>query len=141
MSASPKITVNVGAGYIEHKGEQYLIRATGLVRTLEDIQNIIVGSHDGVPTYVKDVATVGLGKELRTGAATENGKEAVVGTAIMLFDENSRTVSRAVDAKMQTINKTLPPNVQARTLYDRTYLGRRHAAHRGEETSSKGPFW
>ncbi len=114
--------VNVGAGYIEHKGEQYLIRATGLVRTLEDIQNIIIGSHDGVPIYVKDVATVGLGKELRTGAATENGKEAVVGTAIMLVDENSRTVSRAVDAKMQTINKTLPPNVQARTLYDRTYL-------------------
>lgn len=114
--------VNVGAGYIEHKGEQYLIRATGLVRTLEDIQSIIIGSHDGVPTYVKDVATVGLGKELRTGAATENGAEAVVGTAIMLFGENSRTVLRAVDAKMQTINKTLPANVQARTLYDRTYL-------------------
>lgn len=114
--------VNVGAGYIEHKGEQYLIRATGLVRTLEDMQNIIIGSHDGVPIYVKDVAAVGLGKELRTGAATENGKEAVVGTAIMLVDENSRTVSRAVDAKMQTINKTLPANVQARTLYDRTYL-------------------
>ena len=114
--------VNVGAGYIEHQGEQYLIRATGLVRTLEDIQNIIIGSHDGVPTYVKDVATVGLGKELRTGAATENGAEAVVGTAIMLFGENSRTVSRVVDAKMQTINKTLPPNVQVRTLYDRTYL-------------------
>jgi cobalt-zinc-cadmium resistance protein CzcA len=114
--------VNVGAGYIEHKGEQYLIRATGLVRTLEDIQNIILGSHDGVPIYVKDVAAVGLGKELRTGAATENGKEAVVGTAIMLFDENSRTVAQAVDAKMQAINKTLPPNVQARTLYDRTYL-------------------
>jgi cobalt-zinc-cadmium resistance protein CzcA len=114
--------VNVGAGYIEHKGEQYLIRATGLVRTLEDIQNIVIGSHDGVPTYVKDVATVGLGKELRTGAATENGAEAVVGTAIMLLGENSRTVSRAVDAKMQAINKTLPPNVQVRTLYDRTYL-------------------
>ncbi|MGE0683335.1 MAG: efflux RND transporter permease subunit [Candidatus Binatia bacterium] len=114
--------VNVGAGYIEHKGEQYLIRATGLVRTLEDMQNIIIGSHDGVPIYVKDVATVGLGKELRTGAATENGKEAVIGTAIMLVDENSRTVSRAVDAKMQAINKTLPPNAQARTLYDRTYL-------------------
>ncbi|MGE0682505.1 MAG: efflux RND transporter permease subunit [Candidatus Binatia bacterium] len=114
--------VNVGAGYIEHKGEQYLIRATGLVRTLEDMQNIIIGPRDGVPIYVKDVATVGLGKELRTGAATENGKEAVVGTAIMLFDENSRTVSRAVDVKMQAINKTLPANVQARTLYDRTYL-------------------
>jgi cobalt-zinc-cadmium resistance protein CzcA len=114
--------VNVGAGYIEHKGEQYLIRATGLVRTVEDIQNIVIGSHDGVPIYVKDVAAVGLGKELRTGAATENGKEAVIGTAIMLFDGNSRTVSRAVDAKIQTMNKTLPTNVQARTLYDRTYL-------------------
>jgi heavy metal efflux system protein len=113
---------NVGAGYIEHKGEQYLIRATGLVRSIEDIQNIVVGSRDGVPIYVKDVATVDLGKELRTGAATENGHESVIGTAIMLFGENSRTVSRAVDAKMQQVNKTLPPNVHARTLYDRTYL-------------------
>jgi heavy metal efflux system protein len=113
---------NVGAGYIEHKGEQYLIRATGLVQSIEDIQNIIVGSRDGVPIYVKDVAAVELGKELRTGAATANGHEAVIGTAIMLFGENSRTVSRAVDAKMQQMNKTLPPNVHARTLYDRTYL-------------------
>jgi cobalt-zinc-cadmium resistance protein CzcA len=114
--------LNVGAGYIEHKGEQYLIRATGLVRTVEDIQNIMIGSRDGIPIYVKDVATVGLGKELRTGAATENGQEAVIGTAIMLFGANSRTVANAVDAKMESTNKTLPPNVQARTLYDRTYL-------------------
>ncbi len=111
---------NVGAGYIEHKGEQYLNRATGLVRSIEDIQNIIVGSRDGVPICVKDVASVELGKKLRTGTATGNGQETVIGTAIMLFGENSRTVSRAVDAKLQQMNKTLPPNVHARTLYDRT---------------------
>ncbi|MEK7756264.1 MAG: efflux RND transporter permease subunit, partial [Planctomycetota bacterium] len=113
---------SVGGGYIEHFDEQYLIRSTGLVKKIEDIESIVLGSHDGVPLYVRDVATVQLGKELRTGAATLNGEEAVIGTAIMLLGENSRTVSRAVDERMQKINKTLPPNVTARTLYDRTYL-------------------
>ena len=113
---------SVGGGYIEHFDEQYLIRSTGLVKKMEDIETIVLGSHDGVPIYVRDVATVQLGKELRTGAATLNGEETVIGTAIMLLGENSRTVSRAVDERMQKINKTLPPNVTARTLYDRTYL-------------------
>src|SRR3990172_2265784 len=113
---------SVGGGYIEHFDEQYLIRSTGLVKKIEDIESIVLGSHDGVPIYVRDVATVQLGKELRTGAATLNGEETVIGTAIMLLGENSRTVSRAVDERMQKINKTLPPNVTARTLYDRTYL-------------------
>ena len=113
---------SVGGGYIEHFDEQYLIRSTGLVKKIEDIESIVLGSHDGVPIYVRDVATVQLGKELRTGAATLNGEETVIGTAIMLLGENSRTVSRAVDERMEKINKTLPPNVTARTLYDRTYL-------------------
>jgi len=113
---------NAGGGYIEHEGEQYLIRSTGLVQAVEDIENIVVGSHDGVPVYVKHVAAVGLGKELRTGAGTVNGQEAVIGTAIMLVGENSRTVSHAVHRRLQEINRTLPQNVVARTLYDRTYL-------------------
>ncbi len=113
---------NVGGGYIEHFDEQYLIRSTGLVKNIEDIENIILGSHDGVPVFVKDVATVHLGKELRTGAGTVNGQEAVIGTAIMLIGENSRTVSHAVDGALQKVDKTLPPNVAAKTLYNRTYL-------------------
>jgi cobalt-zinc-cadmium resistance protein CzcA len=113
---------NAGGGYIEHFDEQYLVRATGLVHTLSDIENIVLGSRDGAPLRVRDVATVGVGKELRTGAGTDRGREAVIGTAIMLLGENSRTVSHRVAAKMEEVNRTLPEGVRARTLYDRTYL-------------------
>ncbi len=113
---------NAGGGYIEHKGEQYLIRATGLVQSERDIGEIIVGNRQGTPVRIRDVAEVGSGKELRTGAATEDGREAVIGTAIMLVDENSRAVSQRVDAKMKTVNKSLPAGVKAKTIYDRTYL-------------------
>jgi cobalt-zinc-cadmium resistance protein CzcA len=113
---------NVGGGYIEHSGEQYTIRSTGLIRTLEDIANIKLGTHDGVPFFVKDVAQVALGRELRTGAGTANGCEAVLGTAILLYGENSRVVSRRVDQKIAEVGKALPQNVKITTLYDRTYL-------------------
>ena len=113
---------NAGGGYIEHKGEQYLIRATGLVRGEDDIRNILLGQHDGVPIRVRDVADVGTGRELRTGAATEDGREVVIGTAIMLVGGNSRDVSQRVDARMKTVNKSLPDGVVAKTVYDRTYL-------------------
>ena len=113
---------NVGAGYIEKRGEQYLIRAPGQVKTLEDISNVIVSSVGGVPIRVRDVAEVGLGRELRTGAATANGREVVLGTAFMLIGQNSRTVSQAVDKKMVEINRSLPEGVHAVTVYDRTVL-------------------
>lgn len=113
---------NVGAGYIEKRGEQYLIRAPGQVKTLEDISNVIVSSVGGVPIRVRDVAEVGLGRELRTGAATANGREVVLGTAFMLIGQNSRTVSQAVDKKMKEINRSLPEGVHAVTVYDRTVL-------------------
>jgi len=113
---------NVGAGYIEHKGEQYLIRVPGLSQGEEDIRNIIVGEFDGTPVRIRDVAEVGFGEELRTGAATENGKEAVLGTVFMLMGENSRTVAQRVDVKMGEINKSLPEGIVARTVYDRTHL-------------------
>ena len=100
----------------------YLIRATGLIHSPEDIENIILKSADGVPVYIRDVATVQVGKELRTGAATAEGREVVIGTAMMLIGANSRTVSQAVDERMKQINKTLPQNVIAKTLYNRTYL-------------------
>ncbi|QYY26872.1 CusA/CzcA family heavy metal efflux RND transporter [Diaphorobacter sp. MNS-0] len=113
---------NVGAGYIEKRGEQYLIRAPGQVKTLEDIGNVILSSAGGVPIRVRDVADVGMGRELRTGAATDNGREVVLGTVFMLIGQNSRTVSQAVDKKMVEINRSLPEGVHAVTVYDRTVL-------------------
>ncbi len=114
--------VGAGAGYIEKRGEQYLIRAPGQVKSVEDIGNVILGNAGGVPLRVQDVAEVGIGQELRTGAATDNGREVVLGTVFMLIGENSRTVSQAVDKKMQEVNRTLPAGVKAVTVYDRTVL-------------------
>lgn len=113
---------NVGAGYIEKRGEQYLVRAPGQVRTLEDIRNVVIKNSGGIPVRVRDVAEVDIGRELRTGAATANGKEVVLGTVFMLMGQNSRTVSQAVDLKMKEINRNLPEGVQAVTVYDRTIL-------------------
>ncbi|MFO0794257.1 MAG: CusA/CzcA family heavy metal efflux RND transporter [Candidatus Brocadiaceae bacterium] len=122
LQALARNNANVGAGYIEHSGEQYLIRAAGQVVDIDDIRQIIIGNYKGVPIYIKDVAEVLLGKELRTGAATENGKEVVLGTVFMLMGENSRTVSRKVADKMVDVNRTLPAGVVAKTVYDRTTL-------------------
>ncbi|RYP59230.1 hypothetical protein DL771_010956 [Monosporascus sp. 5C6A] len=122
MTALDRNNGNVGAGYIEKRGEQYLVRAPGQVKTLEDIGNVILSSAGGVPIRVRDVADVGLGRELRTGAATDNGREVVLGTVFMLIGQNSRTVSQAVDKKMVEINRSLPEGVHAVTVYDRTVL-------------------
>ncbi len=122
VAALENNNANVGAGYIEKRGEQYLIRAPGQLGGLEDLRNVVLGSADGVPVRVRDVAEVDFGRELRTGAATENGREVVLGTVFMLLGENSRTVSRAVDAKMADINRNLPAGVEAITVYDRTVL-------------------
>jgi cobalt-zinc-cadmium resistance protein CzcA len=122
MEALARNNQNVGAGYIERRGEQYLIRVPGQVRAMEEVRSIVVGSHDGTPIRVGDVAEIALGEELRTGAATLDGKETVLGTAFMLIGENSRVVSQRVDAKVREINRTLPDGVTARTMYDRTEL-------------------
>lgn len=122
VNALERNNANVGAGYIEKRGEQYLIRAPGQVRGIEDIREVIVGTAQGQPIRIKDVAEVGLGRELRTGAATDNGREVVLGTVFMLIGQNSRTVSQAVDKKMLEINRSLPEGVHAVTVYDRTTL-------------------
>ena len=113
---------NVGAGYIEKRGEQYLIRAPGQVTDLNDISNIVIGTKQSIPVRIKDVAEVMLGSQLRTGAATENSREIVLGTVFMLIGENSRSVAEAVDKKMEEIRRTLPEGVVAATVYDRTVL-------------------
>jgi heavy metal efflux system protein len=122
VEALQKNNANVGAGYIEKNGEQYLIRAPGQLSGFRDIENVIVADRNGLPITVKDVADVGLGKQLRTGAATRDGEEVVLGTAVMLVGENSRTVSEAVAAKLAEINKTLPKGITADTVYNRTVL-------------------
>src|SRR5690606_13825005 len=108
VTALERNNANVGAGYIERRGEQYLIRAPGQVQGMADIGSIVVKQAQGVSVRIRDVAEVVLGKELRTGAATEDGREVVLGTVFMLIGENSRDVSKAVDVRLQQVNKTLP---------------------------------
>jgi heavy metal efflux system protein len=122
IDALERNNTNIGAGYIEKSGEQYLIRAPGQVEQLDDIKRLIVGNHQGTPIYLSSVADVIYGNELRTGAATEDGKEVVLGTVFMLMGENSRIVAQRVAAKMEEVNRTLPPGVVAKTVYDRTTL-------------------
>jgi cobalt-zinc-cadmium resistance protein CzcA len=120
--AIDKNNANVGAGYIEKNGEQYLIRSPGQAKSLADIQSIVLYTRGGLPLRIGDVADVEEGKDLRTGAATENGEEAVLGTAFMLIGENSRVVAKRVDEKIREINRTLPAGVVGMTVYDRSKL-------------------
>ncbi len=111
-----------GANYIEQNGEGYVVRAAGRVENLEDIEQIVVSTRGGVPVRVRDLAEVVIGKELRTGSASVNGREVVLGTALMLIGGNSRTVAAAADARIKEISKTLPPGIFARTVLNRTQL-------------------
>ncbi|SDJ49580.1 CusA/CzcA family heavy metal efflux RND transporter [Pseudomonas abietaniphila] len=122
VAALERNNANVGAGYIERGGEQLLIRAPGQLGTIKDIANIVIANVQGTPIRVSSVADVDIGQELRSGAATENGREVVLGTVFMLIGENSRTVSQAVAAKLADINRSLPEGVHAVTVYDRTNL-------------------
>jgi len=122
VTALERNNANVGAGYIERSGEQLLIRAPGQVASIEDIANIVITSADGTPIRVRNVAQVEIGRELRSGAATENGREVVLGTVFMLIGENSRSVSQAVASRLEQINRSLPAGVVAVTVYDRTDL-------------------
>ncbi|MCG3127443.1 MAG: Cobalt-zinc-cadmium resistance protein CzcA [Phycisphaerae bacterium] len=125
IEALERNNVSTGAGYIEHKGEAYVVRATGRIERVEQIESIVVGTRNGVPIYVRDIVApggVGVGRELRTGSASEDGEEVVVATAIMLLGANSRTVAAAVDEKMAEIQRTLPPGVRAKTVLNRTKL-------------------
>lgn len=122
VSALENNNANIGAGYIEKSGEQYLIRVPGQVSNMHDIGNIVVDSQSAAPIRVSDVAEVKIGSESRSGAATENGQEVVLGTVFMLQGENSRAVSAAVEKKLTEINQTLPLGIVAATVYNRTIL-------------------
>ena len=122
ITALERNNLNVGAGYIEKSGEQHLVRVPGQVVKLDEIGEIILSSRQGVPIRIKNVADVLLGKELRNGAATQNGEEVVLGTAHMLIGENSRTVALAAAEKLTEINLSLPEGVVATPVYNRTTL-------------------
>ena len=113
---------NRGAGYLEQSGQQLLVRTPGQLTGIGDIENVIVSNSKGVAVRVGDIAQVAIGKELRTGAATQNGRETVLGTAMMLMGENSRAVARALAHKLEDINRSLPEGVSAVAVYDRTQL-------------------
>ncbi|WP_405602035.1 MULTISPECIES: efflux RND transporter permease subunit [unclassified Pseudoalteromonas] len=113
---------NRGAGYIERFDGQYLVRSPGQLKTIDDIANTVIAKRDDAPVRIKDVANVLLGKELRTGAATYNGEETVLGTAMMLIGENSRVVAKAMADKLIDVQKSLPAGVIVEAVYDRTNL-------------------
>ncbi len=114
--------LNRGAGYLVDNGEVYYVRSTGRLESMEQIADVVVSTRGGVPVRVKDIAEVRVGPELRTGSASENGEEAVIGTALMRIGENSRSVSALVHAKMNEISRTLPPGVEVKTVLNRTLL-------------------
>ncbi|MEG7359016.1 CusA/CzcA family heavy metal efflux RND transporter [Pseudomonas citronellolis] len=122
LAALERNNGNVGAGYIERNGEQLLVRAPGQLSGLEDIGNVLVANLEGTPIRVRDVAQVQIGRELRSGAATENGREVVLGTVFMLIGENSRSVAAAVAERLEQVNRSLPAGVRAVPVYDRTQL-------------------
>ncbi len=130
FSLSPKDIVraieknnrNQSAGYIETQGQQLLIRSTGQLLSATEIENITIQNKFNTPIQIKDVAEIGIGKELRTGAATQNGEETVMGTAMMLMGSNSRTVAREVAQKLKEIQPLLPKGVVVEAVYDRTSL-------------------
>lgn len=113
---------SVGAGFIEQQGEQLLIRVPAQVESTFELEDIVVGVHEATPIRVKDVANVEIGSQLRSGAATENGREVVLGTVFMLVGENGREVSKRVKEKLDSIAPSLPQGVVVRSVYDRSNL-------------------
>ena len=113
---------NRGAGFIEYNGAQWLIRIPGRAEEPQDLAEVVISENNGVPVRIADVATVGVGQELRAGAATQNGREVVMSTVFMLIGENSRAVASAVAARLEEIKPSLPPGIVATAVYDRTKL-------------------
>lgn len=113
---------NRGAGFIEENGQQLTVRVPGMLTSIQDIQNVTVATKNGLPIRVADVASVSIGHDLRTGGATYNGRETVLGIAMMMMGENSKTIAKAIDQKVQEIQKSLPQGIVIETVYDRSSL-------------------
>lgn len=113
---------NRGAGFIEENGQQLTVRVPGMLTSIQDIQNVTVATKNGLPIRVADVASVSIGHDLRTGGATYNGQETVLGIAMMMMGENSKTIAKAIDQKVQEIQRSLPQGIVIETVYDRSSL-------------------
>lgn len=122
IGALERNNANRGAGFIEHNGAQWLMRVPGQINDVDELGAIVVKSTDGIPIRVRDVASVGVGRELRSGAATQDGHEVVMSTVFMLIGENSRKVANAVAERLQDIQASLPRGITATSVYDRTSL-------------------
>jgi len=122
IEALERANQSLGAGQLERNGELFIVRADGRIGTTAEIADVVVATRDGVPVRLADVAQVRTGQEIRTGSASQNGREIVVGTALMLIGENSRTVAATVDAELDEIRRSLPPDIVAKTVLDRTAL-------------------
>lgn len=113
---------NRGAGFIEDNGQQLTVRVPGMLSSIQDIENVTLETKSGLPIRVSDVAKVSIGHDLRTGGATYNGEETVLGIAMMMMGENSKTVAQALDAKVAQIQTSLPAGVVLETVYNRSTL-------------------
>ena len=134
VEALQKNNLSIGAGYIEKNLQSFLVKGDGRIESPQEIGQVIVAVRGGVPIHIDEIATVAIGKELRTGSATENGKEVVIGTAMMLIGKNSRSVSMAVDEKMREINRTLPPDIEAKTVLNRHHASGCYNSYRCEKS-------
>ena len=122
IEALEKNNLSAGSGFVENNGEAYLLKVDGRVEKASELENVVVTTRKGVPVRIRDIGSVGLGKEARTGSASEGGEEVVVGTALMLIGENSRTVSVLVSSKLTEVNKSLPPDICTQIMLNRTTL-------------------
>lgn len=122
MENLQKNNFGIGPGYFEKNGEAFLIKSDERLEAPKQIESIVIATRNGLPIYVKDIAEVGIGKEMRTGSGTKNGHEAVIGTAMMLIGANSRTVAQSVHDRLGQINRTLPADIEAKPVLNRTKL-------------------
>lgn len=122
LDALARNNSNAGAGYIERYGVQYLIRSPGQLLSLEDIGRVVVAKRDGTPIRLDELAEIAITKDLRNGAATQNGEEVVLGTTFMLMGANSREVAQAVAQRIRDIEPSLPEGVEINPLYNRMTL-------------------
>ena len=120
--ALERANISVGANFIERGGEAFLVRADARIRHIDEIGRTAIATRSGVPVTVANVATVRVGGELRTGAASINGREAVIGTALMLAGGNSRIVADAVAERLEEVSRSLPPGVRVTQVYNRSAL-------------------
>ena len=120
--ALERSNVQAGAGFVQRAGEGLVVRADALAQTADDLARAPVANRDGLVIRVSDVATVGIGRAPRLGTATRDGHEAVLGTALMIAGGNSRTVAQAAAARLEEVNKSLPPGIVAEPVLDRSQL-------------------